>query len=465
MKKIEKIILALAVVVGATSCTDWLDTKPYSSLETSVAISNLKDAQVALYGVYDAMQTSDYYGRNFVVIPDAAADNVVLKPANSGRFLAELNWTVLPTTGEPTGVWVAAYQTIDRANNIIANIDGVAGDEATRNQIKGEAIMLRALAHFDLVRMFAQPYNYTSDHSHLGVPYMLVSEISSPKRLTVGEDYDKIVTDLSDAATLMTIQPATPTTVSSWAAKALLAKVYLYMEDWPNARTMAEDIIAHGPYVLTTNADYPTMFTNEFSSESIFELQFTSVDNNATNQLGYIYQSQGYGDLWPSQDLLDSYDAGDIRLGWFYTSGGDVYTKKFIGKNASKPGQEVNTPILRLSDMYLVAAEAEAELTNDVIAQGYLDAIVQRALPTAADITLTGDALKARIQLERRKELAFEGNRLYDLTRRKLGVVRGSDCTSTFCTIDYPSTKFAYPIPQIEIDANPNMVQNPGYGN
>lgn len=466
MKNFSKIVLALSISALATSCSDWLETTPKASLDAKTAISNVKDAQVALNGVYDAMQTSDYYGRNFLVIPDAAADNLKLSASNSGRFLAHLDWQVIATSGDNTGVWNAAYNTINRANNIIVNIDAATGAQVEKDQIKGAALMLRALAHFDLVRLVAQPYNYTADHSHLGVPYMESPVIGNPVRNTVAEVYSKIERDLTDAISLMTVQPANATSVSKWAAKALLSKVYLYEEKWDAAATLAEEIIATSPYVLATNAEYPTMFTAAApSKEAIFELMFTAEDNNATNQLGYIYIDSGYGDLWPTADVIALFSAGDARLGWFYSKSGVIYTQKFVGRNASKKGQEVNTPILRLSEVYLIAAEALAEQpAKEAQALPYLNAIVQRARPTAAAISLGGDALKDRIQVERRKELLFEGNRLWDLTRRKLGVVRGADCTSNTCSVPYPNDKFAYPIPQRELDANPNMVQNPGYG-
>jgi hypothetical protein len=463
MKKFSIIIAAMGLLMLG-GCEDFLEVTPKASLDSATAISNVNDAQVALNGVYDGLQSSDYYGRNFVVIPDAAGDDIKLSPSNSGRFLYALQWNTVESTGDIAGFWNRAYITINRANNILDNIGGMTdGTDAQRNQIKGEALFLRALSHFDLVRFFAQQYNYTTDQSHLGVPYMETSVISQPARNTVAEVYTKIVQDLTDAISLMTIAPANAYSVSSWSAKALLSRVYLYMEDWVNASTLAQDVIDNSGKVLVPNANYLAMWSSENSTESLFELRFTETDNNATNQLGYIYQHQGYGDLWPTDDVLDMYVAGDVRNGWFYVNSGTVYTSKFIGKNASKPGQEVNTPILRLSEVYLIAAEAYAERSMWVEAQNMLNAIVQRANPAAAAIALTGDALKDRIKLERRKELLYEGHRLFDIARWKQDLVRGADCTLNVCSVTYPDDRFAFPIPKREMDANPNMEQNPGY--
>lgn len=463
MKRFSIIIAAIGLLVLG-GCEDFLEVAPKASLDSATAISNVQDAQVALNGVYDGLQSYTYYGRNFVVIPDAAGDDLKLSPSNSGRYLYAFQWNSVESTGDVADFWNRAYITINRANNILDNIEGITdGTEAQRNQIMGEALFLRALSHFDLVRFFAQQYNFTGDQSHLGVPYMETSVISQPARNTVAQVYSKVVDDLTDAISLMTINPGNAYSVTNWSAKALLARVYLYMEDWDNASTLAQDVIDNSGKILVPNADYLGMWSSENSSESLFELRFTGTDNNATNQLGYAYQHEGYGDLWPTDDALDMYVVDDVRTGWFYVHEGNVYTNKFIGKNASKPGQEVNTPILRLSEVYLIAAEAYAERSMWTEAQDMLNDIVQRANPAASDISLTGDALKERIKLERRKELIFEGHRLFDIARWKQDLVRGADCTLNVCSVTYPDSRFAFPIPKREMDANPNMVQNPGY--
>ena len=464
------------------SCTkDFLETEPYENLSTAVAISSVNDATVALMGAYSALQSSNYYGRNFVVAPDVASDNVKVSPSNSGRFLSEYNYSMIASSGNPAGLWNIAYDAIDRSNHIIAIVPSLTdGEAADRNQILGEALAIRALVHFDLVRYFAQPYNLTDNVAdnangaggHLGVPYITVSEIASPARNTVSDVYTKIVADLTQAISLMAASDVTDGRFSALAAKALLAKVYLYMENWEDAKQMAIDVISSGKYSLISTGDYISSWGLEYSSESILSIAMSVVDYSSTNALGYIYLESGYGDLVATADLMDLFEADDVRRydednmddagvsGLFKLVSGTVYINKYPGR-AGTDGLD-NTPVLRLSDMYLILAEAQAELGETEAAVLNLDAIRLRCNPTAVATTVAGDALIDAIMLERRKELAFEGNRLWDLTRRKRSVVR-VDHTLSNGTTPYPNERFAFPIPQREIDANANMVQNKGY--
>jgi len=483
MKYMKYILMVIFSGFLLNSCTkDFLETEPYENLSTAVAISSVDDATVALMGAYSALQSSNYYGRNFVVTPDVASDNVKVSPENSGRFLSEYNYSMIATSGNPRTFWNIAYDAIDRTNHIIEIIPSLeSGDAADRNQILGEALAIRALVHFDLVRYFAQPYNLSDNSAadnangsggHLGVPYIKISEIGTPSRNTVAEVYTEIVADLQEAISLMASTNTTSGRFSGIGAKALLAKVYLYMEDWANTKQMAADVINSGVYSLVPTASYISSWGLEYSTESVLSLAMSIVDYRQTNALGYIYLESGYGDLVATADLMDLYEADDVRgydennldadgvSGWFKLVSGAVYINKYPGRDGTD-GLD-NTPILRLSEMYLIRAEAQAELGETTAAVADLDLIRQRGNPSATATTVAGAALIDEILLERQKDLAFEGNRLWDLTRRKRSVVR-VDHTLENGTTPYPNVRFAYPIPQRELDANPNMVQNKGY--
>lgn len=480
-RNILNTIFAIVLVAMFSGCDDFLQLEPSTSLSTDVAISNVSDAQAALYGVYDAMQQSGYYGRDFYVMQEAASDNCWLNPANSNRFLGAFNYNYIATSGDVDGFWTDTYETIDRVNNIITKLTPLTvatSEQTAKNQILGECYFIRALGHFDLVRSFAMPYTYgkyAADNvslapgangagGHLGVPIMLESKISEPARNTVADVYTQVIEDLGNAISLMAANSSSATTASGYAAKALLARVYLYMEDYVNAATTADDVILNGGFSLTQTPT--TLFSQpDPSSEAIFEVLANSTDNNATNAIGYMYYVGGYGDYRPTEDLLNAYPSDDKRLGWYYYDSGKdaIFTNKLDGRNSSKRGQEVNTPVLRLSEMYLIAAEAYS-YSNEGLAQSRLkDLINTRSASEAANITQTGQALKDRIILERRLELCFEGSRLFDLIRTRKGVVRGADCNATECTVNYPDYRFAYPIPQDEMNVNNSMVQNEGY--
>jgi len=494
MKRIVKFgtifTLATALLFGCSE--DFLQLEPTTSLSSNGAISNVADAQTALWGVYDGLQAAAYYGRNFLLMADVPGDALKLKPANSGRFIIQFNWLTDRSNGDVAGFWNRAYLTIDRANNILNNLPNFtppASQLNQYNQIKGEALFLRALAHFDLVRFFAMPYTYgkggttdvanlavgTADGNggHLGVPYMKTSVITQPARNTVKEVSDNIIADLTEAIPLLTIwSGSNATRVSNFAARALLAKVYLYKEDFTNAAIQADFVITNGSYTLPANPGLLTTGANP-STEAIFEVWFNDTDNNATDQLGYMYHHGGYADYWPLNHLLNSYPVGDSRLAnWFYTPVGftQVHSNKLIGRNATKPGQEVNTPVLRLAEMYLISAEAYARMAtpNTTLAQDRLKVVVARGLAAeAANITQTGQALIDRIYAERRIELVLEGNNLFDLVRTRRDVVRiapaPENLNSAVPSVTYPDYRMVYPIPQREMDSNKNMVQNSGY--
>jgi len=364
--------------------------------------------------------------------------------------------------------WAEIYEAINMANQIInAPFKPAPAVQDEYNQIIGEAYAVRALAHFDLVRLFAQHYTFTAGASHLGVPIVTKFDIASnPARNTVAEVYAQVISDFNEAISLMTMDSGNSGRFSKDAAQALLSRVYLYMEDFVNAETLASAVINSGKYALVDSADYATMFCPGLSSEAILEVINIQVDRYAFDHVGYMYQKIGYGDYLPSKDLLNLIDDNDVRKTTFVLDEelvgqyGDYRVNKFPSEGEDN-GTD-NIPVIRLSEVYLNRAEARAKLGNDAGAQADLNMIRQRGLPTAPAITVTGQALLEDIAIERRVELCFEGHRIFDITRHKQNLVR-VDCTAPVCTVNYPDDRFILPIPLVEMDVNPNMVQNPGY--
>jgi starch-binding outer membrane protein, SusD/RagB family len=482
-RNINYISMIVAASMLFAACTEsFLEKNPKSQNNTESALQTYQDALVALTGAYDGMQTTAYYGRNFIVTGDVASDNVKVSPTNSGRFLTEYSYSSIPSSQNPEDFWTIAYDVINRANMIINNIDVVAdASEEEINQILGEAYGIRALVHFDLVRYFAQPYNLTeiaiADNAngqggHLGIPYMLESVISEPARETVSSNYANIISDLRKSAELINVEPAEPFTFSSGAANALLARAYLYIENWDSAQYFANKVITEYGYTLVSNANYIASWSQDYTSESIFSIKMTPDDYNQTDALGYIFLDAGYGDLSPTQDILDLYDDNDVRgygkngdvtsttNSMFYSVAGQLFINKFPGRE-STTGLD-NSPVIRLSEMYLTRAEANAHLANYTAAQDDVNTILHRANPSAPDIVTSATALIEDVLLERRIELAFEGHRYFDLIRNKKSIER-IDHTLADGTTPYPNFRFCFPIPQAEMDANNNMVQNKGY--
>lgn len=462
-------LLLVVVLLCSVSCKDFLSLSPQQSVSFDDYFATLDDFEAGAIGLYNQMQLPDWYGRYMLLVPDIMGEDVKQNSqANRAREWAEYLGSTETIHQCDEEFWAEIYEAIMMANQMIhaAFTPATAAAEEIYDHYVGEAYAVRALAHFDLVRLFAQHYTYTAGATHLGVPIVTTFDITAkPARNTVAEVYAQVIADFLMAIDLLS-QDNGAGRFSVEACQALLSRVYLYMEDWANAEAMATAVINSGNYDLVDRADYLTMFYPGLSSEAILEVVNILTDRYAFDHLGYMYQQSGYGDYLPSKDLLNLIDDEDIRketcildeelAGIF----GDYRVNKFPSEGDDN-GTD-NIPVIRLAEVYLNRAEARAQQGDDANAQADLNLIRQRAWPTAADVTLTGADLLDEILIERRIELCFEGHRLFDLTRYQQDLNR-VDCTSTVCTVTYPDDHFILCIPLAEMDNNPNMVQNPGY--
>lgn len=461
----HKILLLLLLVLGAASCTeDFLELSPSNALPPAEALTTVDDMETALLGAYDQLQNSDYYGRYFVLVPDVMSDDVKQNAsANRAREWAEYNGTDLDFISEE--IWTEIYEAINRANTVINS--SVETNETTQdvaNQFLGEAYAIRALAHFDVARIYAQHYQFSSGASHTGVP--IVTEFdqnAEPARSTVAEVYSAVISDLETALNLMNENRGVGF-FSPAAANALLARIYLYMNDMAQAEQYATAAIDDSNTSLTSADTYlSTWLSNGTSPDAILDVIMTEVDNQGGDALGRMYINEGYGDYLPAEDILNVLDSNDVRsqLFEFDETIGGIYGNLRVNKFPSELGDD-NTPVLRLSEMYLIRAEARAMQGDEAGAIEDMMTIRSRAWPDAPEVTAKGQELLDEIALEKRRELMFEGHRLWELMRKQQDVMR-TDCTSSVCEIPYPNDRFVLPIPQQEINANPNMVQNEGY--
>ncbi|MDH4089703.1 MAG: RagB/SusD family nutrient uptake outer membrane protein [Cyclobacteriaceae bacterium] len=473
MKKILYKLSAttIAVLFTITSCTDQLEQNDPQALSTTEALGTFDGLVTALHGAYDGLQRLSWYGRDFLVIPEVGADNVYISIDNSNRFLQNWNYQ-LNSSNTQTALWTDAYATILMVNNIIEQIQVVdinSSDQAEASLVEGEAYAIRALAHFDLVRAFAQPY--TVNPSSLGVAVVIapLDPGAEPARATVAEVYAQIDADLAKAAGLLDNSQG-PYRITKDAVAAMQARVALYKGDYATAKLKADEVINSGSYPLMDAADVTDAWTSDGFSEEIFTLKFLASESRGPDNLGSIYvPSPGYGDIRPSTDwrkLMDAdldgvADDGDVRLDWIrlYIDG-QWYQHKFDGADGV-PGL-TSPKILRASEMYLIAAEAALETSGDPVP--YLNTL--RAARGASDL-ISADL--SVIMDERSRELAFEGHRAFDLFRRGLSATRNQFVDAPGTAVSGPDVippndnQRVYPIPQVELDVNQNMVQNPGY--
>ncbi|GGB04464.1 RagB/SusD family nutrient uptake outer membrane protein [Puia dinghuensis] len=459
------IVLAAGTILG--SCSKSFVTKtPSNNLPTPDALNSASALQSDLNGTYAEIRNVDQFGRDFLVIGDLMADNTFVEARNSGRYLYQYA-DAIPVTDQVTrDMWGESYTGILRCNNIIdANVSGT-------DAIKAQAYAIRALLYFKLVNIWATPY--TSDSSAMGVPLVLHYNVTAtPARSSVGAVYRQIVSDLTKA---FATAPAyvNSVTLSKYAIEGLLARVYMYMGDYTDALTAAKDVINNGPFTLVSANSFLSFWANPGvhtdAVEVMFEIDCDPVNNNAFDDLGAIYIN-GYQDIYCSSQLAGLFDSTDVRLFLLIQgttkSGALAYlVNKF--PNAQNNDRD-NLKVIRLAEVYLIAAESAARLGQTTAAQGYVNSVAQTRDGAFGGYTDSGPALIADIVQERRKELAFEGDRLFDMNRLGLPINRatnnGSVAQGNGLSIAYPNDYRISPLPQQELLANPNIAkqQNPGY--
>lgn len=467
MNKINKTIKLAAIfllVFFLNACHKALDLKPFTSIEAGDVVKEA-NVKVLLNGAYVRLRSQNYYGRDFQVITDLLGDDVKITGQNSNRFTNEFQY--LYTRNSGSGVWSKGYQAIYIVNRIIRDLP----ENDNTKPYLGEAYFVRALAHFDMLRRHSKPYS-SGNKNDLGVP--IVHEIAAdpktfaPKRNTIEACYEAIIKDLDKAKTLSRDAQTGSDLVfraSKQAATALLARVYLYKQEWQKAITEVDALGTQFP--LWQLDDVTNAFTKTKTSEEIFTLRFMASETLTSNNYGYIYVSKeagGYGDIRPASTWYSLLDAGDKRLGWVTKEGETLYlNNKFKGNASTAQVGLLDIKILRSAEMHLIKAEA-------MIEGGLGDPTTMlnefRKSRGLADLA-SGADIKAEIKKQRRLELIGEGHRAFDIFRKgdtRIAVKETTD-PGVLSSKDIPADNYmvAFPIPLVEMDANSNMVQNDGY--
>lgn len=468
--KIKIKALLIVAVFGLASCgSDFLELEPQQSLSISSAIVDLGSLNAAMVGVYNLLNADENtYRWDLTLIPDLRADNVFVSSKNAGRFLGFDEYNLTAQSGRANGQWTEGYQIIVNASNVINRIGDaniLSSEQAEADHRLGEAHAIRALAYWNLVRHFARPYSADNGASPGVAIYNdgTTGEIVTPPRSTVAEVYAQITSDLNTAIGLMSLSENGR--LSREGAQALLAKVSLYMEDWSTAESLATSVINSGNYSLYADSTaWVSSWGANIGSEDIFTLINLPADNGGVNSVGGIYDQDGYGDILATRDLYDSYADTDarksvMRIGDRADGERDAVIAE--GKYPNGENGQDYYKILRLADVYLIRAEARAEQGNETGAREDLDAVASRVDPAYVPSTASGQDLIDAILLERRKELAFEGDRLFDLTRRQLTWTKFRTFDQE--EVDWNNNQVYNPIPLDEINTNPNLTQNPGY--
>ena len=464
---IKATLITLSIAVFSCG-EDFLELEPQQSLSISSAVEDLNSLNAATLGLYSNYQDANIYGWDFPLIPDLRADNVFISSKNAGRFLGFDEYNLTDQSGRVQDEWLDNYEVIVNASNIINRVPDVefnSSEQAEADSRLGEAYAIRALTYWNLVKMFGRPY--TDDNgASLGVPFNnegTDGNIVAPSRETVATVYNQVISDLQQAINLMSLEENGR--ISKEGAQAILAKVYLYQNDWSNAESLANQVIQSGKYTLYPDGDtWTASWGANFGTEDIFTLVNLPTDNLGVNSVGGIYDQDGYGDILGTEDLFNVYSETDVRRDIMIRGDRADGEKGTLFPEGKYPNGETGQDyikIFRLADLYLIRAEARAELGNEEDARADLDAVAQRVDPNYTASTASGADLIDAIILERRKELAFEGDRVFDLMRRQMTWTKFRTFDEE--TISWDNPLLINPIPRAEIDTNPSMVQNSGY--
>lgn len=431
------------------SCDNLLDVDPKQSIDSEQALTNADNVRSVLIGAYDAMGDSDLYGGWFMMTADFLAADDEFNFVGTFFDPREI-WLKQQqySNGQLTSTWNDAYETINIANSALSGLALLDADEADR--VEGEAKFIRGIVYFDLVRLFAPPYEAGGANGQDGVPLVTtpttsIDEESNVSRATVDAVYQQIVNDLTDARDLLDgTNPVRSYYANSYVASAFLSRVYLQMGNYEGARDEASRVIESGNYEL--NDTYADAFNNvENSSEDIFAMQVSGQDG--VNSMFTFYSEDSRGDITVNQEHLDEYEAGDDRLNLFYDVSGNVYSGKW------NDGTNGNVGLIRLAEMYLTRAEGNFREETAVGDTPLNDINTIRDRVNLPPYLLELDITEEVILTERKLELMFEGNLLHDI-KRTSGSVGARP---------YDDPKLVLPIPQREIESNPNLCQNASY--
>jgi tetratricopeptide (TPR) repeat protein len=500
MYNYKSIILTAAVVLSLSSCKK--NFEPSTAIDENSALTNAADIETATIGTYAVLRNPAYV-RSSHFLMEYPGDEIAQGQNSSDDLSRAYRYNHITTSGHATNFWVQSYFVVGAANKIIAAIPD--NSTADLRQLKGENLFLRAMMHFNLVRVFGRPYTQNNGDNP-GVP-ILKEDLTEDQKLTIGrskvsEVYAFVLEDLLKAADFMTTPKANPF-ASKQVANALLARVYLYMGDNNKAIEYADKVIGSGTYSLLQSGELGNYFrmAPEGNSETIFCIRHTKTEDQDFSAIGSMYYSgdangnpagqaqSGWGEIYASKKYYDflTTNPSDLRqifLSPYKVNGVLQYNTRltpntpmyYINKYNLQEGIiNLSSPVyLRLAEMYLIRAEANAKLGNHQLALDDVNIIRQRAglssvLHTTASIALAGKTSLDVVLEERWLELAFEGHRSYDLFRNGRSMVRNYPGTHALNvtpnninqTITAADNRIVFFIPESERAKNPNLTQNP----
>ncbi|MGQ8337787.1 RagB/SusD family nutrient uptake outer membrane protein [Sunxiuqinia sp. A32] len=459
MNNIIKPIIALSFLVALWGCEENLDLAPISELSTENFYKSSSDFELAVNSVYSNLR-SEYH--EMYLFADIRSDNTY--PFLSGSVTTQTdfdNFSILPTNGAIHSMWNNCYNGITRANSILDRIDDSDIDNTLKSRIKGEALFLRSLVYFNLVRIFGN------------VP-LVTNEISPEESLEVpqstpNEVYEQIITDLTLAKSLLpdshgAVDIGRATSIS---ANAILGKVYLTLGDFSKAEETLRLVLAREGAGVDLLENFEDVFSisNEYNPEIIFAIRWSDDGVNGNN-FNYYFMNVNETGNKATTDLYDEFEEGDLRRDLTLNTNIAVNVIATSKYGYAPRGQgESDWPVVRYADVLLMLAEAMNEkayaadgeallLLNKVRNRAGLGGLSSSELPNQ-------DSFRLAVEHERRMELACEGHRWFDLVRTGRYVE-----VMTAKGFNVKSYHNYYPIPEgeiLKINDDKVLTQNAGY--
>ncbi|WNJ20451.1 RagB/SusD family nutrient uptake outer membrane protein [Pontibacter sp. G13] len=509
------------LVVGASLCglaacaeDEFLNVTNPNELVAETFFTSTENFNLALNGAYSATKSLDLFGQAFYI------QTLLALPHASDYWNAQCRNEVTSGDNWVLVAWRGWYRVVSRANDVLENAPKYLENESPTpaeieemDRIQGQAYFLRALAYFHMVRLWGED-SYADDPNRLAVPLHLKvpttrEEMMLP-RATVGEVYDQIVADLEQAEQLLPEfwGDSDIARVNKWAAKGYLGKVHLYREDFEKATAYFEEVIFSGEFDLVTFEEYDQIFQGklEFSRETIVELNYT-IDlqqNIWENGLGsgialtLAPPGRGWSNCTPHGVNIFRFgedprlkictyapeDSAATVSGAMEPAGRSEFNftghsfRKYVPQDYSvystNRNSGINYVLMRLSDIYLMHAEALNAQGQDAQAAEFTNKVRRRAYGLDPEVSsmevdfvgFSGVQLRDSIREERFRELFAEGHRWYDIVRWGIveeEVLKYNDLRVTQGEIVYQEKDYYYPVPLQEVDNNPNVSPSTGY--
>jgi starch-binding outer membrane protein, SusD/RagB family len=507
-------LIAATLALTISGCKKQLEIEPRQSISSNTALTSKEAIDASIVSIYGRFKSARLYGRDLIAVAEALSDNG-FATNKSGRLFNEAQNNQGATF--TTTIWTSGYSGLNQINLTLQALAKIPGATAadTANWA-GQLYFLRALTFFEMMKAYAyMPGAVVTSQDKGGVPVVLTGIESAasalalqPSRAPIDDVYKQIVNDLTlaNSRLVSTGVGVASSLASKPAAQALLARAHLYAKNYSEAKRWADSAINSAGSRITAASAYVAGWRSENHPEALFQIRFaTAAENIGVNESlqtsyttlvtpGNTTTTGGFGDLVPTLTLLTdlgitltggmtttnfalpasvSTRSTDVRNLMFEpgTAGrgnAKVECTKFIGRTGAINLD--NVPVIRIAEVYLIRAEAQATAGSPVLnitnALADLKAVKSRrytdytgSAQETTDNTSGQPALYDEILRQRRIELAFEGQRFFDLKRLGRDLLKGPH----YNNIAFTDTRILAPILQADVDGNPNLKQNAGY--